>query len=112
MRDFDEALPGMFRVGYQVAFRMTGSHADAEDIAQEIGARALVRWGKVEPYAEAWAARSAAAPAGGPWRPRGDDLHPGCCWVGACHQRWRGRQPASPSDRPGTAPPCRLPLTR
>jgi RNA polymerase sigma factor (sigma-70 family) len=60
MREFDDALPDLFRVSYRVAFRMTGSHHEAEDIAQEIGARALVRWEKLEPYAEAWVARSTA----------------------------------------------------
>lgn len=57
-RSFEECVPGLFDIAYRVAFRLSGDREMAEDIAQEIGARALVRWSKVEPYAEAWVARS------------------------------------------------------
>lgn len=52
-------MPDLFAVAYRVAFRLSGDREMSEDIAQEIGARALVRWSRVESYAEAWAARSA-----------------------------------------------------
>jgi RNA polymerase sigma factor (sigma-70 family) len=59
MNPYDDALDQMYRVSYRVAYRMLGSHDDAEDVAQEVCARALIRWSKIENYAEAWAARSA-----------------------------------------------------
>jgi RNA polymerase sigma factor (sigma-70 family) len=58
-RSFEDAVPALFAIAYRVAFRLSGDREMSEDIAQEIGARALVRWSKVEPYAEAWVARSA-----------------------------------------------------
>jgi RNA polymerase sigma factor (sigma-70 family) len=59
MRAYEDALPELYQVGYTVAFRMTGSDPDAEDVAQEIAARAMLRWDRIASYAEAWVARSA-----------------------------------------------------
>jgi RNA polymerase sigma factor (sigma-70 family) len=58
-RSFEDRVPGLFDIAYRVAFRLSGDREMSEDIAQEIGARALVRWSRVEGYAEAWVARSA-----------------------------------------------------
>ena len=60
MNAFDDAAPELYAVAYRVAFRMLGNRHDAEEIAQEICARALMRWATVEPYAPAWAARTAS----------------------------------------------------
>jgi RNA polymerase sigma factor (sigma-70 family) len=57
--DFDDRFDELARIAYRVAFRLTGSPADAEDIAQESLARASVRWRKIGPYAEAWVTRVA-----------------------------------------------------
>ncbi len=57
----DQALAGeLFALAYRVGFRMLGSRADAEDVAQETVARALVRWTKVREYPHAWVARVSA----------------------------------------------------
>jgi RNA polymerase sigma factor (sigma-70 family) len=58
-KDFDDRFDGLARLAYRVAFRLTGSRGDAEDISQETLARASIRWPKVEPYAEAWVTRVA-----------------------------------------------------
>jgi RNA polymerase sigma factor (sigma-70 family) len=57
--DFDDHFEVLARVAYRAAFRLVGSAADAEDVAQEALARAAVRWAKVAPYAEAWVTRVA-----------------------------------------------------
>jgi RNA polymerase sigma factor (sigma-70 family) len=59
MNPYDDAVVQMYEVSYRVAYRMLGSHNDAEDVAQEVCARALIRWSKIRNYAQAWAARSA-----------------------------------------------------
>jgi DNA-directed RNA polymerase specialized sigma24 family protein len=41
---FAAALPDLFRLAYRVAFKILGDRGDAEDVAQETLARALVRW--------------------------------------------------------------------
>lgn len=56
----DDELAALAVVAYRVAFRLTGVRADAEDVAQEAVARAVVRWGSVAGYAEAWVARVAS----------------------------------------------------
>lgn len=53
---FDEAFSRLFDVAYRVAYRTTGSAAEAEDIAQETLTRALLRWSGIESYAAAWVA--------------------------------------------------------
>jgi DNA-directed RNA polymerase specialized sigma24 family protein len=59
MSEFDNAVGDLYRTAYRVAYRMLGSQHDAEEVAQEVCARALVHWPKVEGYAQAWVARSA-----------------------------------------------------
>ncbi len=60
MRSFDQQFADLHRAAYRVAYTVLGDHAEAQDIAQESLARALVRWRKVEPYAIAWVSRVAA----------------------------------------------------
>jgi RNA polymerase sigma-70 factor (sigma-E family) len=57
--EFDHRFDDLARLAYRVAYRLLGSRADAEDVAQEALARAAARWRKVEPYAEAWITRVA-----------------------------------------------------
>ena len=57
---FEDCAGEIFALSYRVAYRLTGSRADAEDVAQDICARAYLRWSRVSPYAQAWAARCAA----------------------------------------------------
>ena len=57
MSGFEEQFPAIYRVAYRVAFRIVGQREEAEDVAQEALARALVRWPKVHRHAEAWVAR-------------------------------------------------------
>jgi RNA polymerase sigma factor (sigma-70 family) len=59
MRGFEGAAPGLFAIAYRVAFRLIGSDQEASDMAQESMARAWERWARIEPYAEAWVARTA-----------------------------------------------------
>jgi RNA polymerase sigma factor (sigma-70 family) len=56
---FDASFRRLFATAYQAAFRILGSRAEAEEVAQETLARCLVRWRRVAPYAEAWVSRTA-----------------------------------------------------
>lgn len=59
--NIDQALAGeLFALAYRVGYRMLGSRADAEDVAQEAVARACARWTKVREYPHAWVARVSA----------------------------------------------------
>lgn len=60
MRSFEETAAEVYGVSYRVAYRLTGRRVDAEDVAQEVAARACLRWPTIEGYAEAWAARAAS----------------------------------------------------
>src|SRR5437763_4743234 len=57
--DFDACFPGLYRHAYRVAYRLTGSTEEAEDLAQEALARAFGRWASVTTFAEpaAWVTR-------------------------------------------------------
>lgn len=57
---FDDAFDDLAAVAYRVAFRLTGSRSEAEDIAQEALARTFSRWRRVRHHAEPWVARVAA----------------------------------------------------
>lgn len=59
MDDFEFAFPALYRRAYGVAFVVLGDRTEAEDIASEVAARALVRWSRVGDYAEPWAIRVA-----------------------------------------------------
>jgi DNA-directed RNA polymerase specialized sigma24 family protein len=47
VQSFDEAFVALHRAAYRVAYKLLGERAEAEDVAQEALARALVRWRKV-----------------------------------------------------------------
>ncbi len=59
VESFAAAAPSLFSVAYRVGFRLLGTREDAQDVAQEALARALVRWSAVGSYADAWVARTA-----------------------------------------------------
>lgn len=56
---FDARFDDLAAIAYRVAYRLLGSRADAEDIAQEALTRAHVRWRRVHRHAEPWVARVA-----------------------------------------------------
>lgn len=56
---FAEAYPRLFGEAYRVAYRLVGTRAEAEDVAQEACARAYSRWRSVAEYAEPWCVRVA-----------------------------------------------------
>lgn len=58
--DFDDAYPDLFRRAYRVAFRILGAGGEAEEVAQESLAAAMLRWKRIHSYREAWVARVAA----------------------------------------------------
>lgn len=58
--DFDDAYPALFRRAYRVGYRILGSRAEAEEVAQESLAAALLRWKRIHDYREAWVARVAS----------------------------------------------------
>jgi len=69
--DFDERFGELSALSYQVAFRILGDRADAQDVAQEALARAYARWGRVRDHAVPWVVRVSANLAIGVWRCRG-----------------------------------------
>jgi RNA polymerase sigma-70 factor (ECF subfamily) len=57
---FDTAFPGLFAQAYQVAFRILADRGDAEDVAQEALARAVLRWRSLADKPGGWVATVAA----------------------------------------------------
>jgi RNA polymerase sigma-70 factor (sigma-E family) len=57
---FDLAFDDLYRLAYRVAYRVLGDRGDAEDVAQETLARALVRWPRLVDRPEGWITRVAA----------------------------------------------------
>ncbi len=57
--DFDEHFAELAGLAYQTAFRIVGSQAEAEDVAQETLAKALTRWKKIAGHARPWVCRVA-----------------------------------------------------
>ena len=57
---FEDRFSGLFGSAYRVAFMIVGDRAEAEDIAQEALARALVRWKRLAGHEEAWVVRVAS----------------------------------------------------
>src|SRR5438067_1594908 len=58
---FDEAFPALYRIAYRAAHRIVGSVSEAEDVASDAMARALVRWSRVRrlDHPEGWVVRVA-----------------------------------------------------
>jgi len=67
---FDERFDVLSCAAYRVAYRILGSRADAEEVAQEALARALARWDSVADHDFAWVARVTTNLAIGRWRRR------------------------------------------
>jgi RNA polymerase sigma factor (sigma-70 family) len=59
---FDEAFPTLYPLAHRAAYRIVGSRTDAEDIASDALARALVRWPRVRrlDHPEGWVVRIAS----------------------------------------------------
>src|SRR5437588_11824834 len=59
---FEEAFDGLFARAHQVAFRVLGNRAAAEDVAAEALTRAFADWRRVRDleYRDAWVLRVAA----------------------------------------------------
>jgi RNA polymerase sigma-70 factor (sigma-E family) len=65
---FEARFDTLFRCAYQGAYKITGNRDDSEEIAQEALARCLVRWRRVEGYAEAFVTRTAINMSIDQWR--------------------------------------------
>jgi RNA polymerase sigma-70 factor (sigma-E family) len=59
-RSFERSFEGLYRLAYRVAFRILGDRAEAEDVAQETLARAVLRWSRLEERPEGWVSRVAS----------------------------------------------------
>jgi RNA polymerase sigma-70 factor (sigma-E family) len=59
-RSFEVSFEGLYRLAYRVAFRILGDRAEAEDVAQETLARAVLRWSRLEARPEGWVSRVAS----------------------------------------------------
>jgi RNA polymerase sigma-70 factor (sigma-E family) len=57
---FDLAFENLYRLAYRVAYRILGDQGDAEDVAQETLARAVVRWFRLKDRPEGWVTRVAS----------------------------------------------------
>lgn len=53
----DHEVDELYWWAYSVALRLLGDPHEAQDCAQEAAARAVSRWSKVAPYAQAWVVR-------------------------------------------------------
>jgi len=56
---FDDRFGVLAAVAYKVAFRLLGNRPEAEEVAQETLARALIGWTKISGHDEPWVARVA-----------------------------------------------------
>lgn len=70
MSTYDEHFDGLYRISYRVAYRILGSSAEAEDVAQETMAKAYSRWWRIRPDAARWVSRVSANNAIDVWRKR------------------------------------------
>ena len=57
---FDLAFDSLYRLAHRVAYRILGDQGDAEDVAQEALARAMVRWSRLRERPEGWVTRVAS----------------------------------------------------
>lgn len=67
---YDESFAGLYRISFRVAYRILGSSAEAEDVAQETLAKAYTRWWRVKSDAPRWVSRVSANNAIDVWRKR------------------------------------------
>jgi RNA polymerase sigma factor (sigma-70 family) len=56
---FEDYFPALWDLAYRVAYRMSGSREQAEDVAQTTLERAFKRWRSVSGYCEPWVVRVA-----------------------------------------------------
>lgn len=68
---FDDEFDELAGLAYQMAFKVLGSRAEAEEIAQDTMAKAFVRWRRVQRHARPWVCRVAINGALGRVRRRG-----------------------------------------
>jgi RNA polymerase sigma-70 factor (sigma-E family) len=67
---FDVVFDELYSAAFKVAYRMLGERGEAEDIAQEALARALVHWERLAPRPTGWVVRVASNLAIDRWRRR------------------------------------------
>ena len=70
MNTYEEQFAGLYRISFRVAFRILGSQAEAEDVAQETMAKAYTRWRRVRNEPARWVSRVSANNAIDVWRKR------------------------------------------
>lgn len=68
MQSYDDNFPGLYRISFRVAFRILGSRAEAEDVAQETMTKAYSRWWRIRADAPRWVSRVSANHAIDVWR--------------------------------------------
>jgi RNA polymerase sigma factor (sigma-70 family) len=71
---FEDEFDDLAALAYRTAFRIVGTRAEAEEIAQETMSKALVRWRRVRRHARPWVCRVAANEAIGVVRKRNRSL--------------------------------------
>lgn len=66
--EFDSQFAGLYRIAFRVAYRILGSTAEAEDIAQDTLTKAFRKWRRIRKDAPRWVSRVAANGAIDVWR--------------------------------------------
>jgi len=69
---FDDEFDDLAALAYQTAFRILGSRAEAEEVAQDTMTKAYIRWRRVHGHARPWVCRVAVNGALGVLRRRRD----------------------------------------
>ena len=70
MQTYDDNFGALYRIAFRVAYRILGSRAEAEDVAQDTLAKAYSRWWRIRGDAARWVSRVAANGAIDAWRKR------------------------------------------
>lgn len=70
MQNYDDNFGALYRIAFRVAYRILGSQAEAEDVAQDTMAKAYSRWWRIRPEAARWVSRVSANGAIDAWRKR------------------------------------------
>jgi len=70
MQTYDDNFAALYRIAFRVAYRILGSQAEAEDVAQDTMAKAYSRWWRIRPEAARWVSRVSANGAIDAWRKR------------------------------------------